>query len=86
MTIIPRLVTPPRRIHLLADGSGVDQRAQGALIRALDAGLSIRRATARVIGEMEETTNPHGQAITDLDMEDSAVIVVDHARTAIQKG
>lgn len=76
--------TPPRR-RLLADGSGVDQRAQTALVLALDAGAAIRRACNRVIEEMDEATNPHGHPITDLDFEDSAVIAVDAARSTIRK-
>lgn len=80
----PRLLTPPRRLSLLADGSVNDQRAQAAMVRALDAGAAIRRAAARVLAEMDEVTNPHGQAVTDLDLEDSAVIVVDRARATIK--
>jgi hypothetical protein len=79
-----RLVTPPRRVGLMADGSGTDQRTQAALVRALDAGASIRRAAARVLDEMEEVTSPHGQAVTDLDLEDSAVIVIDRARATLK--
>ena len=80
----PRILTPPRRLGLLADGSGSDQRMQAALVRALDAGAAIRRAALRVLDEMEEVTSPHGQAITELDLEDSAVIVVDRARATIK--
>lgn len=80
----PRLLNPPRRLGQLADGSGADQRMQGALVRGLDAGAAIRRAAARVLDEMEEVTSPHGLAITDLDLEDSAVIVVDRARATIK--
>ncbi len=76
---------PPRRV-ILADGSGNNQGAQAAIVRALDAGAALRRCTTRLLDELDnDITEVHGPKITDLDQDDSAVIVVDEALATLRK-
>lgn len=78
-------VTPPRRT-VFADGSGNEQGAQPAVVRALDAGAALRRSASRLLDALDdEITEVHGPQLTGLDLEDSAVIAVDEARTGLRK-
>jgi hypothetical protein len=78
-------VIPPRR-KVFADGSNHEPGGQPAVVRALDAGAALRRSVARVVEALdEEITEVHGPQLTDLNLEDSAVILVDEARTGIRK-
>lgn len=80
-------VVPPRR-KVFADGSGNAQGGQRAVVRALDAGAALRRSAAHVLEALdaeEEVTEVHGPQLTGLNLEDSAVMVVDEARAGIRK-
>lgn len=78
-------VTPPRRT-VFAEGSGHDQDGQPAVVRALDAGAALRRSAVRLLDALDdEITEVHGPRLTELDLEDSAVMVVDVARTGMRK-
>lgn len=78
-------VTPPRRT-VFADGSGHEQGAQPAVVRALDAGATLRRSANRLLDALDdEITEVHGPQLTELSLEDSAVIALDEARTELRK-
>jgi hypothetical protein len=58
---------------------------KAAATRACDAYGSVRRAANKLAEEMDEVTASHGIPITELDVEDSAVIVVAQAIAANSK-
>lgn len=56
------------------------------MVRALDAGAALRRSAVRLLDALdEEITEVHGPQLTELDLEDSAVMVVDEARAGMRK-
>lgn len=61
-------------------------RCAAAEIRALDAYRSVTRSANRLLDELEEATDVHGVPTTDLDEDDSAVIVLAEARRVCTSG
>lgn len=61
------------------------QRLQSAAVRATDAHMQQRRAAERVAREMDDITSPGAIPSVELHEEDSMVIVVEAARTELNK-
>lgn len=80
------MIMPTRR-RKLADGSGDNNSSgQSCVVRAIDAGAALRRSATSVLHALDDDiTEVHGPALTELSLEDSAVMVVDEALSAIRK-